>query len=487
MSVQSNNATAPTPAFAPGAEGIDPAEVARDLGRRWPGGMDPRVREIIPAFDAPFFQAGLAGYSDAAMRIVARRHGCPFCVTEALLDRTLLAGGRGFTKADLGELHDNVPGGPEDHPLACQIMGSDPEEMAAAALKVAEQGRRPDKAYRLMAYRHLSPEEAAEIATQHLRGPGGQQVGRFDPTEGLEEMSCEDAVDEANEVAEWQSGGVAECARDAASESRASDSCDARRSPSVSPSPTLPLGHSATLPLRPALSFETVDVNLACPVKKIKAKARGGHWLAEPDGAIRILEAVRAAVPAGIPCTVKLRRSYDDTPEMAANFERIFDAAYAMGYAWATVHARTVEQKYVGPSRWTFLRDLVRRHPDKPVFGSGDVWEVGDIFRMIGYTGVSGVSVARGCIGNPWIFRQARQMLAGEPPSPPTIAEQRAVLEEHFRLAVAVQGEKHASRTMRKFGIRFAAHHPRSEEVRLRFIAVEGLEGWRRVLDEHYG
>ena len=52
--------------------------------------------------DAPFFQAGLAGYSDAAMRIVARRHGCPFCVTEALLDRTLLGGGRGFAKADLG-------------------------------------------------------------------------------------------------------------------------------------------------------------------------------------------------------------------------------------------------------------------------------------------------------------------------------------------------------------------------------------------------
>lgn len=72
------------------------------------------------------------------MRIVVRRQGCPFCVTEMLLDRTLLAGGRGFSKADLGELHDNIPGG-EDHPLAGQIMGSDPKEMAAAALKMIEQ------------------------------------------------------------------------------------------------------------------------------------------------------------------------------------------------------------------------------------------------------------------------------------------------------------------------------------------------------------
>ena len=114
--------------------------------------MDPRVRAVVPAFDAPFFQAGLCGYSDAAMRIVARRHGCPFCMTEALLDRTVLAGGRGFAKADLGEIEDNVPGGDEDHPLAGQIMGSDPREMAAAALKMVEQAARAEKEYRRLAY-----------------------------------------------------------------------------------------------------------------------------------------------------------------------------------------------------------------------------------------------------------------------------------------------------------------------------------------------
>ncbi len=385
MSCDGNNATPPSPAIAPGAERIDPAEVAARTR------VDPRIPALVPGFDAPFFQAGLAGYSDAAMRIIARRHGCPFCVTEALLDRTLLGGGRGFAKADLGELEDNIPGGIEDQPLSGQIMGSDPREMADAAVKMIEQPKR--SARRL----------------------------------------------------------------------RAGDDPDAT-----------------------ALSFATIDVNLACPVKKIKAKARGGHWLREPDGAIEILEAVRRALPDDVLTTVKLRRGSDDSAEAERNFFRIYDAVYDLGYSWATVHGRTVEQKYIGPSRWTFLRDLVQRTPQRIVFGSGDVWEVNDIFRMLEYTGVSAVSVARGCIGNPWVFRQARQMMLGLPPAPPTVEEQRAVLLEHFELSMAVNGENRASQLMRKFAIRFAAHHPAGDEVRRRFIAVRGIGDWRAVLDEHY-
>ncbi|MEQ8318156.1 MAG: tRNA-dihydrouridine synthase family protein [Phycisphaerales bacterium] len=395
----SRNATAPAPGIAPGGEGLDARAIAREIGRT---GVHPHLPATIPGMDAPFYQAGLAGYSDAAMRIIARRHGCPLCVTEALLDRTLLAGGRGFAKADLGELHDNVPGGEDDHPLVGQIMGSDPGEMAAAAIKMVEQGSRRPKEYRKLA-------EGGELSIEHV------------------------------------------------SES----------------------------------SFQAIDINLACPVKKIAKKARGGHWLAEPGGAIDILKAVRDALPESMPVTLKIRRSFDDTPEMARNFMRIFDAAYDLGYAWATVHARTVQQKYVGPSRWDLLRDIVHQRPGRVVFGSGDIWNVDDVFRMIGYTGVAGVSIARGCIGNPWIFRQARDLMAGDEPRPPTITEQRQVLEDHFELALRVNAhvrdpEHHTGKTMRKFAIRFAQHHPAGDEVRKRFIGVKGLEDWRSVLDAFY-
>jgi len=435
---QSNNATPPTPGIAPGGEGLDPRRCAEDAARSHGGlGIDPRIPRAVPGWDAPFFQAGLAGYSDAAMRIIARRHGCPACVTEALLDRTLLAGGRGFAKADLGELHDNVPGGAEDAPLVGQIMGSEPAEMAAAALKMLEQDTRGAKAYRDLAYEDLTVHKVRQsIGLSH-------------------------AVGEASSLP-----------------SSDSDEVEMR-------------GGWKPPPLEQS-SFAAIDVNLACPVKKIARKARGGHWLAEPEGAIRILEAVREAVPSEIPVTVKMRRSFDDTPEMVESFWKIFDAAYDMGCAWVTVHGRTVEQKYVGPSRWDLLREICRKRPGRVILGSGDIWEAGDIFRMIAYTGVSAVSVARGCIGNPWIFRQARDLMAGREPSTPTIAEQRKVLEDHFALAMSVNRalvrspESHTGKTMRKFGIRFAQHHPRSEEVRLRMIAVATLADWRAVLDDLY-
>jgi len=423
------NATPPTPAIAPGAHERDPRVIAEALVERFgTTGTDPRLAAIIPGFDGPFFQAGLAGYSEAPMRLIARRHGCPVCVTEALLDRTLLAGGRGFAKADLGDIADNVPGAADDHPLIGQIMGSDPAEMAAAAVKMVEQGRRGERAYRDEAYQGESPDWFR------------QRQNGYVPPEG-------------------------------------------------EPDPA------------PARTFAAIDVNLACPVKKIAKKARGGHWLAEPDGAVAILQAVRDALPGEVPVTVKMRRSFDDTAEMRGSFLRIFDAAYDMGCAWVCVHGRTVEQKYVGPSRWDPIRELVERRPDAPVLGSGDVWTAADIVRMIDYTGVSAVSVARGCIGNPWIFRQARDLLAGREPSPPTLAEQRAVLEEHFELMLAdnerrMRGrtaeEKHeraeglTGRMMRKFGVRFAAHHPEPDAVKRAFTRVETLEGWRAVLAEHY-
>ncbi len=319
--------------------------------------------------DAPFFQAGLAGYSDTAMRLVARRHGCPYCVTEALLDTFLIQGGRGLKAA---ELH------PDDHPIAGQLMGSHPADIA----------------------------KGAEI----LLGMG----------------------------------------------------------------------------------YDVIDVNLACPVKKIKKKSRGGHLMSVPDEAVAILDAVKQQVGDRVPCTVKLRRGSDDTPKALENFHQIFKAVIDLGYAGAVVHGRSVEQKYLGPSNWDFLRALTDAYGSVDGFtigGSGDIWQASDIFDMIEKTGVDWVSVARGCIGNPWVFRQARALLADDTrtaAAPPTIFKQRDVLLEHFELSVATHGEQLASKLMRKFGIRFSRHHPQSDEIKQAFIGVMGLPGWRAVLDKFY-
>ena len=350
---------------------------------RGEGGLPPALAWVDRA---PFFQAGLAGYSDAAMRLIARRHGAPYCITEAMLDMFLINGGKGLKQAELDD---------EDHPIAGQLMGSHPADIAAGAKVLL------------------------------------------------------------------------------------------------------------------SLGYDVIDINLACPVKKIKRKCRGGHLLSVPDEAIDIIKAVRDAVGDDAPLTIKLRRAYDETPEAEASIQQIFEAVIAHGFAAATVHGRTVQQKYDGPSKWPKLKTIVDRYQsvqrsanavegdpglppgasDSPllIFGSGDIFSPQAIFEMIEQTGVRAVSVARGCIGDPWVFRAAHQIMRGEPVVEPTIDEQRDVLAEHFELSVKLHGEQQAGRMMRKFGIKFSRHHPRAEAVKDAFIKVKSLAGWRAVLDEFYG
>src|SRR5204862_1148082 len=147
------------------------------------------------------------------MRVVARRRGCPYAVTEALLDVILLSGGQGLRRSI--DVND------EDHPVAGQIIGSEPDSMARAARILHDAG------------------------------------------------------------------------------------------------------------------YDVIDLNFACPVKKIKNKARGGHMLMDIPRALDLLKAVRDALPPETPTTVSLRRAFDDTPEAADLFDEILSVAFDLGYAAA--------------------------------------------------------------------------------------------------------------------------------------------------------
>lgn len=333
---------------------------------------------------APFCQAGLAGYSDRAMRLVARRRGCPYAVTEALLDVILLSGGQGLKKSI--DIND------EDHPVAGQIIGSEPETMARAAKIVAERG------------------------------------------------------------------------------------------------------------------YDVIDLNFACPVKKIKNKARGGHMLKDVPRALSVLRAVRDALPPNVPTTMSIRRAFDDTSEAVDRFYEILDAAWGLGFSAVRVHGRTVEQKYLGQAAWSALREVKARYPDRTILGSGDVFTAEDAVRMYRQTGVDIVWIARGAIGNPWIFEHAQTLLhraaasqnaAGgaasakadsqaDPIDPPTIHAQREALAEHFAIAMEIHGEQLAGRRMRKMGIKYSRFHPQSAEVKRQFIDIRSLREWSAVLDRWY-
>ena len=121
--------------------------------------------------------------------------------------------------------------------------------------------------------------------------------------------------------------------------------------------------------------FDIIDVNFGCPVKKVLGRCRGGFHLSQPEVAIEILQRTRDAVPAHIPVTVKMRRGIDDSQESRDKFFTILDGAIQAGIAAATVHGRTVTQRYVGASRWEFLSDVKSYVGDSiKILGSGDLF-----------------------------------------------------------------------------------------------------------------
>lgn len=236
-----------------------------------------------------------------------------------------------------------------------------------------------------------------------------------------------------------------------------------------------------------AAGFDVIDINFGCPVKKVLGRCRGGYLLSVPETAIEIVTRVRDAVPAEVPVTLKMRRGIDASAESTDKFWAIFEGAFARGVAAITVHGRSVQQRYMGPSDWGFLAEVKRMAGARTVIGSGDLFSAEACLAMLEQTGVDGVSVARGAIGNPWIFRQTLALLAGEPlPPPPSLHEQRDVLREHFQLAEELHGEQLAGRTMRKFAIKYARLHPEYLSVRDAFVSVKVNADWQHVLDRFY-
>lgn len=232
--------------------------------------------------------------------------------------------------------------------------------------------------------------------------------------------------------------------------------------------------------------FDVIDINFGCPVKTAIGGCRGGYHLGQPETAIEIIQRVRDTVRNDVPVTVKMRRGIDDSPQSRDKFFSILQNAFRAGVAAVTVHGRTVEQKYRGPSSWAFLREVKRFVGDQIIFGSGDLFSAEDCVAMLKETGVDGVSIARGAIGNPWIFRQSLELGdLGQTPIPPTIFAQRFALERHYQLALFHQ-EKSAMGMIRKFGFKYARLHPQADAIRKAFSKLKQPSDWAALIKEYY-
>ena len=316
----------------------------------------------------PVVQAALSGYSDLPMRVIARRHGASYSICEVMLDQFLLALSKRQKTRHFLDIH------PDEHPVGGQLMGAEPEQFSAGALKLVEAG------------------------------------------------------------------------------------------------------------------FDIIDVNFGCPVKKVLGRCRGGFHLSQPEVAIEILRRTRDVVPDSIPVTVKMRRGIDDSRNARDDFFTILDGAIAAGLSAVTVHGRTVAQRYLGPSRWEFLGEVKRYVGDSiKILGSGDLFAAEDCLKMLNQTGIDGVTVARGAIGNPWIFQQSRALADGLAlPLPPTLHQQADVMREHFLLCEQTYTPQRAPLLMRKFCIKYSQSHPDHEVVRLAIVKMKTREEFEAILRQHY-
>jgi tRNA-dihydrouridine synthase B len=176
-----------------------------------------------------------------------------------------------------------------------------------------------------------------------------------------------------------------------------------------------------------------VDINMGCPAKKVTAGLCGSALMREPALAVSLVRAVRAAVPAAIPVTVKHRAGWDDGSINAPEFAlRLVDAGAAM----ITVHGRTRAQGFSGAVRLAPIASVrAALPPGIPVVGNGDIKTVADFDRMKAATGCDGVMIGRGAMGNPWLFRTLQALARGAPdPGPPTLDERHAIWRRHAGL-----------------------------------------------------
>jgi len=190
----------------------------------------------------------------------------------------------------------------------------------------------------------------------------------------------------------------------------------------------------ATRMIDEAYSPDGFDINMGCPVYKIVSNFNGAALMREPELATRIIHAMKAATTK--PVTVKIRLGWTD-PTDCIEFIKVLEAA---GAALVTIHGRTKAQGYSGVADWEMV-GRAKKGVSIPVLVNGDVHTADLAKPALEASGADGVLIARGALGNPWIFQQISKALKGEAWEPPTIQERVAVVRDHGRLHMEQYGE----------------------------------------------
>ncbi|MBQ9308552.1 MAG: tRNA dihydrouridine synthase DusB [Clostridia bacterium] len=223
--------------------------------------------------------------------------------------------------------------------------------------------------------------------------------------------------------------------------------------------------------------FDGIDINMGCPVHKVAASGQGSGLMRTPELAEEVM---RAAVRAShVPVSVKMRLGWDAE---SLNYLELCHRAEDAGIASVAIHGRTRVQMYAGEADWDAIAKAAET-VSIPVYGNGDIFTGEDAAKRLANTAIAGLLVARGAMGNPWIFRQIHDRLSGKTPVMPSTREKVDMALAHAMLLMEWKSENVAIREMRKHigwylhGVRGAAF------VRTQVNRAETIDQIRELLE----
>lgn len=226
-----------------------------------------------------------------------------------------------------------------------------------------------------------------------------------------------------------------------------------------------------------------VDLNFGCPVPKVVKKGAGSAILRDLRAVEAVFKAVRKAVE--IPVTVKIRTGWDHDSRNASEVAKI---AYEEGLAWVAIHGRTRAAGYSGAADWDFIAE-VKANSKIPIIGNGDIVTPELAVRRLRETGCDGVMIGRGCLKNPWIFRQARGLMQSG--QVPFVQKDFGRLFERLHQAFGLiaqgdQPERFVMLQIKKFASWYSTGYPGASQFRRTIFQHETLEATSKAVFEYF-
>ena len=190
--------------------------------------------------------------------------------------------------------------------------------------------------------------------------------------------------------------------------------------------------------------FDGIDLNMGCPAHKIAPSGEGCGLMRTPEIAGDMMRKTVEAV--SVPVSVKMRLGWDSEH---MNALEIAQRAEDAGISEITIHGRTREQQYGGSADWDEIQRIAES-VSIPVWGNGDIFTAEQAVRQAETCHVAGVMIGRGAMGNPWIFRQIREIDQTGAASGVTADERFDMIRKHYQRMLQWKPERIAVREMRK-------------------------------------